>query len=202
MFNVKKFGLMALAVGMMAAPAMAAPKVGEAAPDFTATDVHGKEFKLSDHQGKTVVLEWTNNECPFVVKHYGSGNMQALQKEARAQGVEWISIISSAPGRQGHVTDAEALKIAEDKGAAPTTIIRDESGKVGKMYDAKTTPHMFVINAEGTLVYDGAIDDNSSPRASTIEGANNYVRAALTSLKDGTEIATSKTQPYGCGVKY
>lgn len=202
MFNVKKFGLMALAVGMMAAPAMAAPKVGEAAPDFTATDVHGKEFKLSDHQGKTVVLEWTNNECPFVVKHYGSGNMQALQKEARAQGVEWISIISSAPGRQGHVTDAEALKIAEDKGATPTTIIRDESGKVGKMYDAKTTPHMFVINAKGTLVYDGAIDDNSSPRASTIEGANNYVRAALTSLKDGTEIATSKTQPYGCGVKY
>lgn len=202
MFNVKKFGLVALTLGLLAMPAYAAPTVGEAAPDFTATDVHGKTFKLSDHKGKIVVLEWTNNGCPFVKKHYDSGNMQALQKEARADGVEWITLISSAPGRQGHVSDEEALKIASDAGATPTTIIRDESGGIGHMYEAKTTPHMFVINTEGVLVYDGAIDDNSSPRASTIEGANNYVRAALTSLKDGTPVETGKTQPYGCGVKY
>lgn len=198
----KRIGLLAVAAAFLAAPAMASPVVGEAAPAIEAVDVHGKAFKLSDHQGKIVVLEWTNHQCPFVVKHYGSGNMQAVQKAARADGVEWVSIISSAPGRQGHVSDKEALSIAAEKGADVTTIIRDESGAIGKAYDAQTTPHMYVIDTAGTLVYAGAIDDNSSPRASTIEGANNYVTAALADLKAGNPVATGKTSPYGCSVKY
>ncbi len=198
----KQFFSLTAAALLLAMPAFAAPEVGKAAPEFSAQDVHGKTIDLKDFQGKTVVLEWTNHQCPFVRKHYDSGNMQALQQEARADGVEWISIISSAPGRQGDVTDAEAIQIAKDKGASPSTIIRDPSGKIGHLYDAKTTPHMFVINDKGTLVYAGAIDDNSSPRISTIEGAKNYVRAALADIKAGKAVATSSTQPYGCGIKY
>lgn len=202
MFDFKKYTLIVAALVMISGPALAEAVVGEAAPAFTASDVHQKAFTLSDHKGKIVVLEWSNHECPFVLKHYSSGNMQALQKEARADGVEWITILSSAPGRQGHVSDKEAISIAAERGAEPTTIIRDEDGKIGKLYGAKTTPHMFVIDQEGTLVYAGAIDDNSSPRASTIEGAKNYVRAALQSLKAGTPIEPAQTQSYGCSVKY
>jgi peroxiredoxin len=196
------FALTVAALGLAHVSAMAAPAIGETAPDFTATNVHGDAFKLSDHVGDIVVLEWTNDQCPFVKKHYETGNMQDLQKAATADGVKWITINSSAPGRQGYVTDAEAIKIAEDLDADPTTIIRDESGEIGKMYDAQTTPHMFVIDAEGTLVYAGAIDDNSSPRHSTVEGATNYVTAALDSLKAGEAVEVSQTPPYGCGVKY
>ncbi len=198
----KALGLLSAVLLVFATPAMAAPVIGEAAPEIEAVDVHGDVFKLSDHKGKIVVLEWTNHQCPFVVKHYGSGNMQKVQKAARADGVEWVSIISSAPGRQGHVDDAEALKIATDKGADVTTIIRDEGGVIGSAYAAKTTPHMYVVDVEGTLVYAGAIDSNSSPRASTIEGATNYVSAALADLKAGNAVVVSETQPYGCSVKY
>lgn len=198
----KKIGLLVAAAAFLAMPAMAAPIVGEVAPDISATDVHGKAFKLSDHKGKIVVLEWSNHLCPFVVKHYDSGNMQAIQKAARADGVEWVKVISSAPGRQGHVSDAEALKIVADAGADVTTILRDENGVIGGAYDAQTTPHMYVVDAAGTLVYAGAIDDNSSPRASTIEGATNYVVAALADLKAGNPVAMGKTSPYGCSVKY
>lgn len=184
------------------APALAAPEVGKPAPVIETTDVHGENFNLADHKGSIVVLEWSNHECPFVKKHYESGNMQKLQETATADGVKWVTILSSAPGRQGHVSDAKALEIAAEKGAHPTTILRDESGTIGRLYGAATTPHMFVIDKEGTLVYAGAIDSNSSPRQETIEGATNYVTQALKSLKEGTPIETATSQAYGCPVKY
>jgi peroxiredoxin len=202
MFDFRKLGLMVAAAALFAMPSVAAPVVGEMAPEIDAVDAKGNPFKLSDHKGSIVVLEWTNHECPFVVKHYEGGNMQALQKAAAADGVKWVSIISSAPGHQGHVSDADALKIASEKGASPAVILRDESGQIGGLYDAQTTPHMYVVDAEGKLAYMGAIDDNSSPRASTVEGATNYVTAALADLKAGNPVATPQTAPYGCSVKY
>lgn len=199
---LKKFVLSVAALTLLAAPALAAPEIGKPAPDFTATDVHGQPFKLADQKGKTVVLEWTNSKCPFVIKHYETGNMQKLQKDATEKGVVWVTINSSAPGRQGHVSNAEAIKIMQQAGAAQTVQILDESGEVGKAYGASTTPHMFVIDAEGTLVYMGAIDDNSSPKHETVEGAKNYVAAALASLEAGQPVETAVSQPYGCSVKY
>ena len=199
---LKKLGLMTVLAVMFVMPAVAAPVIGEAAPEIEAVDASGKAFKLSDQKGKIVVLEWTNHKCPFVRKHYDGGNMQGLQKAAAEDGVVWVSIISSGPGRQGHVSDAEALKIAASKGASPAVILRDESGAIGHAYDAKTTPHMYVVDADGTLVYAGAIDSHSSPRASSIEGATNYVTAALDDLKAGRAVGTSQTSPYGCSVKY
>lgn len=186
---------------MMEKPAMSAPVVGEKAPVFTAVDSNGVTHSLSDFMGKTVVLEWTNHQCPFVKKHYDNGDMQALQKEA-GDDVVWLSIVSSAPGNQGHVTGEEANEQTKLRDAAPTAVILDPSGEVGKMYDAKTTPHMFVIDASGTLVYAGAIDDNNSANPADVPTANNYVRAALNSLKAGEAIAVSQTQAYGCSVKY
>lgn len=180
----------------------AAPVIGEPAPNFKAVDVDGKEFNLADHKGKIVVLEWTNHQCPFVMKHYNSGNMQKVQKAVNEQGVEWVTIVSSAEGRQGHVTPEEAKKIVQDADATITTKILDPSGQIGKMYDAKTTPHMFVIDAEGKLAYAGAIDNKSSPNPSTIEGAENYVLAAVDDLISGNAVRTPQTQPYGCSVKY
>lgn len=191
-----------LVFSMGAFPVMASVEVGQPAPDFTATDIHGQEFKLSDQKGKTVVLEWTNHECPFVKKHYGSGNMQTTQKTATDKGVVWVSIVSSAPGKQGNVTPEQAIEIEKEVGANATTRILDASGEIGMAYGAKTTPHMFVINPEGTLAYAGAIDDNPSPDPATIEGAHNYVLSAVESIAAGTEIATASTTPYGCGVKY
>lgn len=185
-----------------ALPVNAAVELGEAAPDFEAVDTNGKTFKLSDHKGEVVVLEWTNHHCPFVVKHYDSGNMQAVQKTAADDGVKWVTIVSSAEGRQGHVTADEANKIVTDAGATITAKVLDESGEIGKLYDAKTTPHMFVIDADGNVAYAGAIDNNSSPNPKTIEGATNYVTAALDSLKNGTAVAVTQSQPYGCSVKY
>ncbi len=180
----------------------AAPVIGEPAPNFKAVDVDGKEFNLADHKGKIVVLEWTNHQCPFVMKHYNSGNMQKVQKAVNEQGVEWVTIVSSAEGRQGYVTPEEAKKIVQDAGATITTKILDPSGQIGKLYDAKTTPHMFVIDAEGKLAYAGAIDNKSSPNPSTIEGAENYVLAAVDDLISGNAVRTSNSQPYGCSVKY
>ncbi|NCT40181.1 MAG: redoxin domain-containing protein [Alphaproteobacteria bacterium] len=189
-------------VSLSTASKAAAPEIGKAAPDFTATDINGDTFKLSDHKGKIVVLEWSNHECPFVVKHYGSGNMQKVQKETTEKGVEWVTIVSSADGRQGNTTAEEAAKIIEEQGAHPSVKILDASGEIGKMYDAKTTPHMFVINTDGTLAYAGAIDNNPSPNPATIEGAENYVTAAVDELIEGKDVTTSQTQPYGCSVKY
>jgi peroxiredoxin len=183
------------------APAMAA-QVGQPAPEITATDINGAPFKLSDHKGKTVILEWTNAQCPFVVKHYETGNMQKTQQAAIDKGAVWVTINSSAPGLQGHVTAEEQKNIIANTKAVPTTAILDESGEIGKAYDAQTTPHMFIVNAEGTLVYAGAIDDNSSPRHDTVEGAKNHVLAALDEIVAGKAVTTATTPPYGCAVKY
>ena len=187
---------------MLLAPADAAVEIGKPAPEISAKDTNGNDFKLSDHKGKIVVLEWTNHDCPFVVKHYDTNNMQSAQKKARDMGVEWISIVSSAEGRQGHVSAEEANKITTEAGASPTAKILDPSGAIGKAYAAKTTPHMFVIDADGNVAYAGAIDDNSSPRPSAVEGAKNYVLAAVEDLQAGNSVATPQTAPYGCSVKY
>ncbi|MFK7839448.1 MAG: redoxin domain-containing protein [Bdellovibrionales bacterium] len=180
----------------------AAPEVGKAAPDFETTDINGNPFKLSDHKGDIVVLEWTNAECPFVVKHYDTGNMQKVQEETIGKGVKWVSINSSGEGRQGHFSAEEAAKVLEDQGATVSAKILDPSGEIGKLYDAKTTPHMFVINADGNIAYAGAIDSNSSPSPKTVEGADNYILAAVDELVAGKEVTTAQTKPYGCSVKY
>ncbi len=176
--------------------------VGQPAPEFTGTDTNGKEHKLSDFKGKTVVLEWTNPDCPYVHKHYDSGNMQALQKEAIADGVIWLSVASSAETKEGFYSAAESNKIMAEKNSAPTARILDPSGKIGHLYGAKTTPHMFVVDPKGTLVYSGAIDDNDSFKPETISGATNYVREALKSVKAGNPVKVATSKPYGCSVKY
>ena len=201
-----RFFAYALAAGVIffaTLPVNAAVEVGAPAPDIEATDTNGNAFKLSDHKGKIVVLEWTNHQCPFVVKHYESGNMQATQKAAmELEGVEWVSIVSSAPGRQGHLDAEAANAIVSESGSTISAKILDEDGKIGKAYDAKTTPHMFIINEEGNLAYAGAIDSNSSPNPATIEGATNYVLSALNNMKAGEPVEVTQTQPYGCSVKY
>ncbi|MDT8391882.1 MAG: thioredoxin family protein [Lentisphaeria bacterium] len=180
----------------------AAVETGKPAPDFTLTDINGTEHSLSDFKGKTVVLEWTNYDCPFVKKHYGAGNMQALQKKYTDQGVIWLSICSSAPGKQGHFTTEEWLKRSQEAQALGTAILVDADGKTGKLYGAKTTPHLFVIDTAGTIAYQGAIDDQRSWDPKTIKGAKNYVAAALDALLAGKPVAEKETQPYGCSVKY
>jgi peroxiredoxin len=185
-----------------AAPALAAPTIGEPAPAFTATDSNGKTVKLEDQKGKLVVLEWTNDGCPFVQKHYNSGNMQKLQKQAAADGVVWYSVISSAPGKQGNVDGAAANKLTTDRGAAPAAVLLDSTGEIGKLYDASTTPHMFVIDKEGKLAYAGAIDSIPSPRESDIAEATNYVQQALDELTAGKPVSVATTKSYGCGIKY
>lgn len=191
-----------LITATLAGPAFAQPQIGKAAPDFTATDANGKSHKLSDFKGKTVVLEWTNPECPFVQKHYNSGNMQALQTDATKDGVVWLSVNSGAPGKQGHVDGAGANRTIAASKARPTAYLLDANGQIGKLYGARTTPHMYVIDAKGTLVYMGGIDSNSSADPATIKTATNYVKAALADLKAGTPIKTATSQPYGCSVKY
>lgn len=176
--------------------------VNQPAPDFTAVDSNGKEHRLSDFRGKTVVLEWTNHDCPYVRKHYDSGNMQALQKTATGKGIVWLSIISSAPGKQGHVSRAEANRLTSSRNAAPTAVLLDESGKIGRLYGAKTTPHMYIIDDGGELVYMGGIDSIPSTDTNDIARATNYVDAALNALSSGQPIEDAVTRPYGCSVKY
>ena len=199
---MKALLLMTLALLPLSTAAMAAPEIGKPAPEFMANDTNDKHVMLSELKGKTVVLEWTNHECPFVVKHYGSGNMQALQAEATKDGVVWVSIVSSAKGKEGNVNAEEANKLIADQKALPTHKILDESGEIGKLYDAKTTPHMFVIDKNGVLVYQGAIDDKSGFDQEEVKTAKNYVRAALADLKAGKPVEVSSTKSYGCGVKY
>ncbi len=182
--------------------AFAAVEPGEVAPDFTLTDSKGTSHKLSDFRGKLVVLEWLNHECPFVKKHYSGGNMQKLQQEYTAKGVVWLSIISSAPGKQGHRTGPQAEADTKDKNAAPTAVLLDPSGEVGKKYDAKTTPEMFVLDKEGKILYAGAIDSIKSTDSADIAKAENHVRAALDAALAGQPVPTPKTKPYGCSVKY
>ena len=181
---------------------MMAAKLGSPAPDFQLTDSNGKTHKLSDYTGKTVVLEWVNHGCPFVKKHYDSGNMQSTQRAAVDQGVVWLSICSSAPGTQGHESPAGWNKINDAKNVAATAVLVDASGKVGRAYDARTTPHMYVIDARGTLVYAGGIDSIPSSNKSDIAKAENYVLAALADLGAGRPVGTPSSRPYGCNIKY
>lgn len=180
----------------------AAPVIGKAAPQFTVTDSNGKSHSLSDYKGKTVVLEWTNDGCPYVKKHYGAGNMQKLQGEVAAAGGVWLSIISSAPGKQGYVKGAEANRLTASRNAKPAAVLLDPAGAIGRAYEAQTTPHMFVIDAKGVLRYMGAIDDQPSTDASTIAAARNYVREAFTAVAAGGTVDETVTDPYGCSVKY
>lgn len=191
-----------LTLAAFATAAEASPKVGAPAPAFEATDSNGKTHKLSDFKGKTVVLEWTNHSCPYVVKHYDGANMQAVQADATGQGVVWLSVISSAPGKQGNVDRATANTLTKDRNAKPTAVLLDPEGTLGKLYDARTTPHMFVIDGAGVLRYQGAIDDKPSTAPASLQGATNYVRQALTDIKAGKPVAVSETEPYGCSVKY
>lgn len=191
-----------LGTAMLAGTASAKIATGSTVADMQVTDSNGTVHNLSDFAGKNVVLEWTNDGCPYVKKHYSSGNMQALQKEAAADGTVWLSVISSAPGKQGHVSGAEANILTETRGAAPAAVILDESGVKGRTFSAKTTPHMYVIDASQTLVYQGAIDDDRSANPMKAKTANNYVSAALDAIEAGTPVATAETTPYGCSVKY
>jgi len=185
------------------ASAGAAPQIGQPAPDFTVVDTAGVEHSLADFEGSTVVLEWTNHECPFVVKHYSSDNMQNQQRMARDEhDVVWLSVISSKPGAQGHVSAQGADALTAKRQAAPTAVLLDESGDMGRAYDARVTPHMYIIDADGTLQYMGGIDSNPSSDPADIPAATQYVVAALTEMADGSPITDTMTRPYGCTIKY
>ena len=193
---------LAAATVAIAVPAIAAPQIGRPAPNFKLNDVNGKVVNLSDFKGKTVVLEWNNPECPFVKKHYDSGNMQKTQAAARADGVVWLSINSGAPGKQGYMSGAEAKAVIAEQKARPSAYLLDPKGTVGKGYDAKTTPHMYVINKAGTLVYAGGIDDKPTKDKEDIKSARNHVLGALSELKAGKPVSVATSRPYGCAVKY
>ena len=190
------------ALAVIAAPATAAPVIGQPAPNFKANDADGRVVQLSDFRGKPVVLEWNNPGCPFVQKHYKSGNMQKTQAAAKAAGAVWLSINSGGPGQQGHMNGAEAKAFVASAKAQPTAYLLDPRGVVGKGYEAKTTPHMYIIDADGTLVYAGGIDDKPTPNPADIKGARNHVLAALSELKAGKAVSVATSRPYGCNVKY
>jgi peroxiredoxin len=182
--------------------AKSAVKVGQPAPDFTGTASNGRTYHLADYQGKYVVLEWHNNGCPYTRKHYESGNMQKLQKQWTAQGVIWFTVISSAPGKQGYIEANDENKYMTAMAASPTAALLDPSGDIGHLYDAKTTPQMIVINPNGVVIYDGAIDNRPTDEVKDIPGATNYVNLALTQAISGRSVQTAATRPYGCSVKY
>jgi peroxiredoxin len=193
--------VLATAVALASSTGTAA-RVGEPAPGFTAMDSNGKQQSLGDFRGRIVVLEWHNLDCPFVKKHYGTDNMQALQREWTGKGVAWLTIISSAPGQQGHLTAEQANEhFAEQKGAQ-TAVLLDPEGTVGRLYEAKTTPHMFVIDPEGRLVYNGAIDDKPTADVADVLTAKNYLSAALSEAAAGKPVSSPTSRPYGCSVKY
>jgi peroxiredoxin len=196
---------LAIAAGVTAAlsnGAEAAVETGAAAPDFSVEDANGQTRTLAEFSGRTVVLEWTNYGCPYVRKHYEAENMQTLQREATAAGVVWLQVISSAPGEQGHLDGPGALARVRTDNAAPSATLLDPTGAMGRAYGARNTPHMYIINGQGRLVYQGAIDDRPSARPSSLEGATNYVRAALADIAAGRAVQIAETTPYGCAVKY
>jgi len=178
------------------------PAVGTNAPDFSLTDSKGKTQSVSQYKGKYVVLEWFNPECPFVKKHYGSGNMQKLQEEFTGKGVVWLSVDSSAPGKEGHLTAEQANAKMSDWKTKQTALVLDPDGKAGQSYGAKNTPHMFVINPEGKIVYEGAIDSKATANPADITSATNYVKVALDESLGGKAVSNANTKPYGCAVKY
>ena len=197
------FAALAVITGCGEAPQAEAPRVvGQPAPNFQLADANGKAVSLADFQGKTVVLEWHNPGCPSVQKHYGSGNMQKAQAIAAQDGVAWLTVNSGAPGKQGHMSGAEAKAHLAASGARPAAYLLDPEGVVGKAFDAKTTPQMYVVDKAGTLVYAGGIDDKPTTDAADIAGARNHVLAALSELKAGKAVSVPTSRPYGCGVKY
>ena len=192
---------LAVAALLLALPLLGA-RVGAAAPNFVGTDSNGKTHQLRDYQGKVVVLEWHNQGCPYTKKHYESGNMQRLQKEWTAKGVVWLTVISSAPGEQGYVTAAQENDYLKKMNSTPTAVLLDPTGVIGHQYEAKTTPHMYIVDAKGALVYEGGIDDKATSDPSDIPGATNFVAAALKEVAAGKAVSTPVTRPYGCSVKY
>jgi peroxiredoxin len=182
--------------------AVDSPPVGSAAPDFSLTDAKGKTHSLSEYKGKYVVLEWFNPDCPFVKKHYGSGNMQKLQEEYTSKGIVWLTIDSNAPGTEGNLTPEQAAKKMGEWKTRQTALLLDPEGKAGRAYGAKNTPDMIVINPEGKIVYEGAIDSKASPNPADIPSSTNYVKVALDESLAGKPVTTSSTKPYGCSVKY
>ena len=176
--------------------------VGQAAPAFKVKDASGKEQSLQNYTGQWVVLEWYNKDCPFVKKHYGSGNMQSLQRSYGGNGVKWLTVISSAPGKQGYLEPAQAEENAKQVGSAAAAVLIDSTGAMGQAYGAKTTPHIFIIDPKGKLIYAGAIDDNSSADPAVIPNSKNYVITTLDAEMAGKPVAVASSQPYGCSVKY
>jgi len=193
---------LALAGSSGTAQPAAQARIGAPAPAFSLTDSSGKTVALADFKGKTVVLEWTNHECPYVRKHYGGNNMQALQKKWTGQGVVWLTVISSAPGTQGHVSPQEANRLTAERKAAPTAVLFDPKGEVGRAYGASVTPHMYVITTAGTLAYMGGIDDRPTTRPEDLEGAKNFVDLALAEVTQGKPVSVTTARPYGCTIKY
>ena len=189
-------------VAVLPAAALAQAVVGQPAPAFSLPDSNGKTHALADFKGRFVVLEWWNYECPFVRKHYGSGNMQDLQRRWTGKGVVWLTINSSAPGKQGHVKGAKANALMKEGGGAATAVLLDHDGKVGRLYGAKTTPHMFVVDPKGILLYAGGIDDKPTTDLADVKVARNYVEAALGEATAGKPVTVTSSQPYGCSVKY
>jgi peroxiredoxin len=207
--NRRRFApALALLVSLSALPPFAAPEaraaaeIGAAAPAFSLAGADGENHSLAAEAGKVVVLEWLNHGCPFVRKHYSSGNMQALQRDYTGKGVVWFSIVSSAPGKQGHCDAEEASAQASEQKSAATAVLLDPDGTVGHAYGARTTPHLFVVAADGTVAYKGAIDDTPSADPDDVPKAHNYVRAALDALLAGATPEPASTTPYGCSVKY
>jgi len=180
----------------------AAVQIGQPAPEFTAKDSKGNALTLSQYRGKTVVLEWTNADCPYTRKHYSSGNMQSIQALARKNGVVWLTVISSAPGKQGYVNGPAADALTQSRGAVPTAVVLDPSGTLGRLYGAKTTPHMFVIDKNGALQYMGGIDSIATAEVSDIAKADRYLQEAMLAVVQGGAVAHAVTRPYGCSVKY
>tara|TARA_R110002033_G_scaffold26757_8_gene61066 strand:+ start:27726 stop:28340 length:615 start_codon:yes stop_codon:yes gene_type:complete len=200
--NLPPFALAAVAAIALASPLSAAQKIGALAQDFKLTDVNGKTVQLSQFRGKTVVLEWHNPGCPFVSKHYSSGNMQAMQKAARDQGAIWLTINSGAKGKQGHMTGSEAKALIARQNIQSTNYLLDARGLVGKAYGARATPHMYIIDGSGVLVYQGAIDDRPTADTADIKDARNHVLAALEEIRSGDKVSVAQSRPYGCSVKY
>jgi len=199
--NFFKVTLASLAFAF-ATSALAEPVIDQPAPTFYGVTSEGSTVNLAALRGKTVVLEWTNHECPFVKKHYESGNIPQLQKEAAAQGVVWLQVISSAQGKQGYVDGPTAIKLNESRGAKPAYTILDPTGKIGQLYNAQTSPHLFIINTDGVLVYKGGIDSIPSAKPEDIVKATNYVRESLAALAAGKKVPNPITKPYGCSIKY
>jgi alkyl hydroperoxide reductase subunit AhpC len=195
----------ALFAGLMGIASLAAGatvQIGQPAPEFTATDSKGHPLTLSEYRGKTVVLEWTNADCPYTRKHYTSGNMQGIQALAQKNGVVWLTVISSAPGKQGYVNGPAADALTQSRGAVPTAVVLDSSGTVGRLYGAKTTPHMFVIDKNGALQYMGGIDSIATADVSDIAQAEPYLKEAMLEVVQGKPVAHAVTRPYGCSIKY